>query len=50
MNRTIANGQPAAVASLHAQPFGVAALDSPRDGIAAITAFSDPALIARFTT
>lgn len=50
MNRTIANGQPAAVAYLQAQPFGVAALDSPRDGIAAITVFSDPALIARFTT
>jgi RNA polymerase sigma-70 factor (ECF subfamily) len=49
MDRTVANGQPAATAYLHGQPFGVAVLDIRRDAIAGITVFGDPALVERFT-
>jgi RNA polymerase sigma-70 factor (TIGR02960 family) len=49
MDRTVANGQPAATAYLHGQPLGVAVLDIRRDAIAGITVFGDPALVERFT-
>jgi RNA polymerase sigma-70 factor (TIGR02960 family) len=49
MDRTVANGQPAATAYLHGQPFGVAVLEIRRDAIAGITVFGDPALVERFT-
>jgi RNA polymerase sigma-70 factor (ECF subfamily) len=48
MDRTVANGQPAAAAYLRGEPFGVAVLDVRRDGIAGVTVFGDPALVARF--
>jgi RNA polymerase sigma-70 factor (ECF subfamily) len=50
MTPVAANGQPAVVAYLHGEPYAVVVLTVAGDRLARIVLFSDPAVLARFTT